>query len=305
MKITSVNTQGYYGYLHSAIYGTVNDRYMQSFVNDDDPPEYVNESIGFNPRSLHIRNLARRILLLDFRHRKFLNHLDEILPDDHPVREWLQRLRNCPPAGLFTDPAMDTIYCRKYAVCPWCRFRKALEIAEALDPLRARAKRLAFITLSVPAVFMPLSSSLSQDYAEVIRILCKKRHLFFADHVVTVPVWKATHEEQRDDGGEMQFSFNFHTTLIGLMEENRELPLPENCLSPALRKRLYFGGVGQGTWSVGRPTKKMLVYALQQAMGFSAAQLSIRRDPDEYGTAITVQSTFRAVGHGAARQRSN
>jgi hypothetical protein len=84
------------------------------------------------------------------------------------------------------------------------------------------------------------------------------------------------------------------------MDEKKDLPLPENCISPAKQKTMPFFGVGRGTWSLMKPTQKSLGQIVKETMGFSPALLSKNLDLDEYLIALELQSNFRSVGHGKA-----
>lgn len=221
-------------------------------------------------------------------------------PDTEEVAiDALNRMKSCFPAGVTYDSEIDShkiMDCERYSVCPWCRFRKAKQIMKSLDACRADAKQLAYIKLTAPVMLMPSHEDYIQSYKAVINSICKKRPLFFADYVVTVPNWRAV-----SYGDDLDFTFNFETTIIGLSHEPTELPLPEDCLSPEMRQRAVFGSDGSGGWTVGRPTLKMLAQAMRTAMGFSPGLLTPHVNPIEFRIASSLQSRFRAVAHGAAR----
>ncbi len=297
MKINAVYTQGHYNALHQAIYSPLDaDRYIRRCLAN--PSDQNVELRTDNP---YMRKLANRVALIMSRHQNFLRALEARDDLDEEIRDKLPALKRCLPAGVSFTEEFPALYCRLYAGCPWCRFRKALEIITKLDALRSRAQQLAFITIAIPFDLVPFASdSFEEDHRELIRIICKKKRLFFADHVVTVPNWRATHEIVSDEGRSKTWAFNLETTIIGLMEDRGALPLPEDCLSSKRRCRMVSGGVGSGTWSVGRPTQAMLTYALRRAMGYSPALFSEKLSQQDYRIVLNTQSIFRAVGHGAA-----
>jgi hypothetical protein len=311
MNITGVSTKGWYSYLHQAIYGALDGApFFKGGLHSE--TDGINHSLSARLPS-HLRKPARRVLLLLWRYQAFLqSRTNPELPSEL-IDSALPELLRCPPAGVFTDDKRKKMYCRRYAVCPWCRFRKALEIAEEMEPHLSRTRQLAYITLVTPVTLLGLDpmgdffeeSLFRDDYHKLINALCKKQRPFIADFVVTVPDWRATFEELRSSytDAPREFSFNLSTTIIGVMEKDTELPLPENCISEDVRSRAIFHGAGAGTWIVGTGTKKMLAQALGAAMGFSPALLSTRLSREDYSFVLDLQAHLRAVGHKATENR--
>jgi len=314
MIIQSVLNRNYYPYLHRAIYAAVDgDQYIKGCLKHT--PEFIKDSVMVSERNSHVWTTAVRVASIYHRFQNFIDRMREkvlaleetdIELEGREVGEVLSvldRIKSCLPVGVVREPRTN-MDCRKYAVCPWCRFRKAQQIMEALGEQLSEAKQLSFITLTAPMMFMHATPDFAKDYSQVIKGLCKNRDLFFADYVVTTPNWRATREEvNAPQGVAPAFTFNLETTIIGLSRERADLPLPENCISPKLRSQAIFGGVGSGCWTTGRPTKKMLERAMRTAMGFSPALLSPRLDPHEFLISMDLQSRMRATGHGAVRHR--
>lgn len=293
MIISGINLKGASGYAHQAVYGPLrSDPYVQRGL--ENPPEFLQDILQLRSGSSYVESAATLIALIYFRHQEFLDHLAEREDLDPAVHEALPALKSCMPAGVYFAEKKTPRYCRLYAACPWCRFRKAEEIIGRLGTLRSEAKQLAFITIALPASLLPLASStFMADHSELIKIICKRRKLFFADQVVTVPRWRRS--------GEGVWSLGIETTVIGLMREKGELPLPEECLSKERRSRMVAGGTGVGTWSVSKPTLKAIQYAVGCSMGYSPSLFSWKLNAADYATALGLQSAFRAVGHGAMR----
>ena len=258
----------------------------------------------------HIRK-ARRIALLYGNYQRFLFDLEERGGDCKDIMNVMDDLHGCHPEGVFFEepPKGNGYYCERYGVCPWCRFRAVKKLTDKLIPLLPQAKSLAYITLAAPVKFLPSDDISSgnvekkiddahEQYTAMIKILCKTKKLFFADRVITLPNWRSSPSQT---GQISPPSFNIETTIIGLMDEVKDLPLPEDCISPARQPKMPFFGVGKGTWSILKPTQKSLQGIVAQTMGFSPALVNIKLNLEEYRLALALQSKFKAVGHGAAR----
>jgi hypothetical protein len=302
MEIKGVQTKGFSQYLHHSVYGSVDE--SPSFKRRlYEPPDYIANMVGVSSKNKHVYKMAVRVALIYAAQQNVLKRLMEKVEQGDGSEDRLKvlnRIKSCQPAGVDLASKHKKMHCRKYSVCPWCRFRKARAIMAELDKLRENARQLAFITVTVPQVLVSHSDQFIADHRAVIRSLCKDRDLFLADHVVTVPNWWATHEEvDCPIGADRVYTFNFETTIIGLSESEGKLPLPENCLSPSRRKHALLGGTGSGTWTRGRPTKKLLGQAMRAAMGFSPSLLSSKLNPHEYTRALSLQANMRAVSHSA------
>lgn len=301
MIISGIDLKGASGYAHQAVYGPLRyDPYIRRGL--ENPPETLEGFVRLSSRSSYALSAANLFALIYFRHQGFLNHMAERDDLDPAVRQALPSMMRCMPAGVYFDVKRRSFYCRKYAVCPWCRFRKAEEIIRGLGELRSEAKQLAFITLALPAALLPLATTtFMEDHRELIRIICKRRKLFFADQVVTIPRWRWTGGADGSRSG--GWSLSIETTIIGLMKEQGALPLLEECLSKVRRSRMVAGGTGTGTWSVSKPTLKAIQYAVGCSMGYSASLFSKRLNAAEYQTALGLQSAFHSAAHGAMRPR--
>lgn len=299
MRISGVNLEGSLEFLHDAVYGSMDvDSYIKRGLVS--PPDFVEEALVFDHSNLHIRKTATRVVLLNARYQSFLGQM-EARPDlDDSVRALIPRMRSCLPAGVFFPEKKRALYCRQYAVCPWCRFRKAVEIADKLLALKAEAKQMAFLTITTPAALLSLApDTAKKDHDALIRILCKTKKLFLGDQVVTVPNWYST--GRVDDQGKTVWAMSFNTTIIGLMKDRGTLPLPEECLSEERRARMIQGGIGCGTWSVYRLVIKMIKAAFRCSMGYSPSLVAHHLDSCDYQKCVGLQSEFRSVGHGAMR----
>ena len=311
MIINSVYTKDFCGQLHDSIYGGLG-RSKQFMGRLGNPSAWLKGRVNLPAyQKAHLKK-AYRVALLHSLYQQFLYDLRERGQDYPLIMDNVESLLGCHPYGVFFEESPNGVgyECRRYSVCPWCRFRKVHELTQKLIPLLKEAKQMAYITLSFPAAFLtgehPLSDlahdtgldAVKKEHAALIKILCKKKDLFFADRVITLPNWRRTSDA---DDPVTQYSFNIETTLIGLMDEQKELLLPENCISPARQAKMPFFGVGRGTWSVMKPTQKSLAQVVTETMGFSPMLLNKKLDLEKYCTAFGLQSHFKAVGHGEAR----
>lgn len=307
MIINSVYTKKFYRRLHESIYGPVGQ--MPSVASQlDNPSVRLQQSVSISGRAKHLQRMAYRVSLLYDCYQSFLLDLAE---RGSAIDLNVEKLAGCHPEGVFfQEPPNGTgYYCKRYGACPWCRFRTVNALVEKLIPHLAEAKHLAYITLSAPVDFLSHRSgpmfdldesvaAIHKEYSAMIKIICKQKNLFFADRVITLPNWRKT---STVNDPVTRYSFNIETTIIGLMDEQKELPLPENCISPVRQQTTPFFGVGRGTWSIMKPTKKSLQEAVARTMGFSPMLFSKQLDLDEYLVAMALQSQFKAVGHGKAR----
>ncbi|MDK2858575.1 MAG: hypothetical protein PWQ89_1694 [Verrucomicrobiota bacterium] len=313
MNIQAIYTKGWHKYLHKAIYGAVDSSAFfrtRLSADTDGVDEYISDRLPFR-----LKKYARRVLLINWLHQAFLQSRADPERSNDPLDQALTELSRCPPEGVFTDDRHKKMYCRRYAACPWCRFRKALEIAAGLEPYlsRSRTRQLAYITLITPVTLLGRDPEedffretlFRDDYHKLINALCKKQRPFLADYVVTVPDWRATFEKQGSgyDDTPKEFSFNLATTIIGVKEAETELRLPENCVFGEVRSRAVFHGTGAGTWIVGKATKKMLGQALGAAMDFSPALLSTHLSREDYAFVLDLQAHLRTAGHKAPAAR--
>ena len=78
-------------------------------------------------KNLLLRDKAQAFLCVFDRYRAFLAFIKKQGADKRLV----QRLFNCPPSGVVLAPKWsEKFFCRRI-VCPWCRHRQVLELAQA------------------------------------------------------------------------------------------------------------------------------------------------------------------------------
>lgn len=311
MIINGIYTKSFDRNLLDSIYKPM-DSIKNNYTKLTKPSDHLRKQVYLpkNPRALSRK--AYRVALLYGQYQRFLFSLKERNGDYEGHLDVIERLHGCHPEGVyFKERPKGTGYsCRKYSVCPWCRFREVKRLTDRLIPLLPEAKSLAYITLAAPLKFLPCHDDSSDNleeamnnvhkqYSAIIKKICKNnKKLFFADRVITLPNWRPSLNKAEQAGPP---SFNIETTIIGLMDETKDLPLPEDCISPARQPKMPFFGVGNGTWSVMKPTQNNLQEVVAQTMGFSPSLLNTNLDLAEYRLALTLQATFKAVGHGAAR----
>ena len=311
MLINRVNTKDFCSQLHDAVYGPV-DRMKGVKRQLENPSDWLKDQVSLPAyQKAHLKK-AYRFALLYSSYQQFLYDLKERGASNDLIMGNVDKLHACHPHGVnFAKfPKGSGFYCKRYAICPWCRFRQVHELTKKLIPLLPEAKQFAYITLSFPASFLtgeyPLAAlagniemdAIQKERKALIKTLCKKKGLFFADRVITLPNWRKTSDI---NDPVTRYSFNIETTLVGLTDEIKELPLPEDCISRKKQATMPFFGVGRGTWSIMKPTQKSLQQVVSQTMGFPPMLLSKKLDLDEYCTAFELQSNFKVVGHGKAR----
>ena len=150
MVINSVYAKGFYSYLHEAIYGALDHtKFLASELGN--PTESLKERVNLSTTHEYTLKRAYRVSLIHSYYQKFLVALEERGCDLDLIYENIPKLVGCPPEGVFFEEMPTQSYgywCKRYAVCPWCRFRKANEIAEKILPLLSNAKYLAVLPQS-------------------------------------------------------------------------------------------------------------------------------------------------------------
>lgn len=287
---------------HDSIYGGLSlHPYVKAKLAN--PPDFINEMVGIKNTNAYMYRLALRVAAISVQYREAVGKIleEELEHDDvMDIENTLRRMKACPPAGVIIDKNKNNYRCRKYALCPFCRFHKAQEIGDKLKGKLHDARWVAVIKISQPQGLMYSLGDPKEAYTKLIRAICVKRNLFMYDHVVTVPNW---HRSYKGDTKEHVFSTD--TTIIGLVKKVRGkqvsikdvgLPLPENCVSRKAREGMAF--CGADGWRIMKAEPKSIHRAIGYAMGCSPGLLSDKLYLDEYEESMDMQASYRAVSHG-------
>lgn len=155
---------------------------------------------------------------------------------------------------------------------------------------------VAVIKISQSSSLMGLNPDPEKSYELLVKAVCKNRNLFKCDHLITVPNWYQTYEDKMGNS-DPQYIFTIDTSIIALVDKDKtSLPLPENCISPAARTMMGFGGAD--AWMIMNPTKASLCRAISYAMPVSPALLSSKVDKRDYHEAMILQQQYKSVSHG-------
>ncbi|MDF7826007.1 hypothetical protein P4B35_18395 [Pontiellaceae bacterium B12227] len=284
---------------HAPVYGSL-DQEPSVKAKLADPPEFIKDMIGYSGKNSFVKNLGLRVAAISSRHFDAMNaRMEQTELTEYfghmGMENVLSRVRDCYPGGAEVDLS-NRFYCDKYAACPWCRFRKAVEIGGKLEPHLKKSGGLAVIKITRPDHFEFVSPDEHADYTKLINTLCKKKKLFSYDAVVTMPNWYRNY--LYDD--EKRWVFSKETTIIGILPKGVDsLPLPEEVLSAKAREDMPF--CGASSWSIMKPTTKHLRYALGYAMRYPVGLLSEKLNPQEYIDCLLMQSGYRVAYHGFPR----
>lgn len=225
MLLSGVHLNGSFGVAHRAVYQPL-DASPRIRRAPGTYPDYVTNALNISPSNPYVWKTAARVVLLDTLYRKTLSSIErrEDLPE--AFRQMLPALKTCLPAGVRFAEKKKSLYCRKYAFCPWCRFRKAVGLADKLKAHRKETRQIAAITLSMPMPLVSLApETFMHDHKALVLSLGKKNREFFGSQPVTIPVWRQSGVDKR------HWVLHIQTTIIGLMKDQADLPLPEDRLT--------------------------------------------------------------------------
>lgn len=172
----------------------------------------------------------------------------------------LNEMRNCLPAASIWNPEpLIKTTCRKYAVCPWCRYRWAEDVILKLLPLLAEHKHIATTTLSVTWEYVQTNHP---DIAYLLNRLCNRSRCWPRDVVMTLPQFDTRAQ-----------AWLLHINIIALTDDTAELDDPEALVDVLSWQRREIPPIGGTRWHLHRATKKDLYNAVARAASYSVMLL--------------------------------
>ena len=298
MIIKGVKTKGWDRYAHEAVFGSVSSmKQIQAILSQDqNVPSEIEDLVDFKWQTS--KGVFLHTLRVAMVYTMWQRNLDRMIENKYNTDSLgaLHEMKRCAPDGVFTDLS-NPIHCRLYRMCPWCRYRKTLEMLERMGKHLKQAKRIAVTQFSSYALMADMDL---EGNRKVIEATCKKQNHWLGDFVITLPVWL------QDTFYNNQWSSSYlsawETSIIAFDDGSAPLILPENSITPKARKKhgMYFSsGGGWVVWE--NNTKKSLSEALKLVTGYPLYLLSKELDPIESPFVLDNANQLRAVGHGILR----
>lgn len=296
----------------------------------DDPTSWVHASVTMSRQSDYLYRTAALIGYIHYRTRALIASIVNLLSDNtiydeervaslpsvevtasrpdaltdemrHRCVYLLNNMYSCTPnQGFWTAGTQQrAMSCDQYRLCPWCRYRKSLEMFNALSFLfpseGAEARDICvthFMSICDPMA-LDLNSP-AQAYQKVARSIADNRD-WLGDYVVTLPRQVRT-DVYGDDAA--RYEMVWRTSLIAITEHGFDLPLPE-ALSPMKIEGAHFISDGVVYRYPAEPAG--LRDAFKTVMGYPKFMLSSELTDELLGIILTVLSAGdrnRAVPHG-------
>ena len=298
MIIKGVKMKRWDRYAHETVFGPVSSLKQIRDILDQqqEVPTEIEDLISFrwktHPSVFHH---TLRVALL---YSKWQTVLERMITDSalNPAHfNALHEMKRCAPDGVFTD-IPNPIHCRLYRVCPWCRYRKALEILEHLGSKLKRNQPIA-----IAKILSPLEESHDgvAGYDRVIQATCKERNHFLGDYVITLPSWLQNRDHINQAPGNYLYSGMWETSIIAYAKKGSPLVLPEEAVTAKAREKAGMNFHTPGGWVVWESgTKEALSEALKYAMAYPLYLLSKQMEAEDINRILSRGNTMRAVGHG-------
>ena len=268
-RFKRLQTRGWHPYLVEQIYGrTVSGhRYTRRPV---EPAPVAYPEIASLVAKPHIKKRARDILILrkSWHRTLFTIAADERassrFSSDIQFAMYMRRLATCMPAGVVFDTSVKWVTCGKYIICPFCRYRKALEALDFLEPYRRHARGIAHVSYihRIPPGEGPL------PFWELLKSRFRKRRgKFLATYVLHAPVYF-----------EEDWSWLLKTTLIVLADRRTRLFAPASIIPVDDPRSAEFNSFRDWVFQTrSPPTKRGMVDAVCAGLQYAPQILDFGR----------------------------
>lgn len=235
-------------FIHDAVYKPAETK--EFFQVLDDPLNWLYPHIAMGHHNSYMSRCAARIVYIGLRSRALMAALANFLLDRPFYSEGLieqysavnaradfreqltsQQLSNCayllhnmiyctPNQGFVNSSPGDAKSCDQYRLCPWCRYRKARQLFNALAALLGPGRNICVTHFMVSCRSNKFDlNSPRVAYEKVARSIRDQRD-WFGDYLITLP--------QRIRASDKTWHLVWRTSLIAVTEEDKLLPLPES-----------------------------------------------------------------------------
>lgn len=164
------------------------------------------------------------------------------LAPDEAERRLLNYMCYCLPAGVIWHPAPEQRTCKKFTVCPWCRYRLGLRITERVESQVPNYRWIAKATLLIPTpqkpesfVYFPNEMGINR----LLKVLLNKRRCWDAGVTVTLPEY-----------GRRSHDWNLRVVIVALFNDRTRLVPLETLMQ--IWKWQHPPPVGSTIWEVKR-----------------------------------------------------
>jgi hypothetical protein len=205
---------------------------------------------------------------------------------DDEIDMLLKEMRNCIPAGVFVKGFGQKRTCRRYFVCPWCRYRKMKSVLDKLSPLLAEHYWLANST-----IYQPIGYWENEHAFDCMKKLLRRIHqhnrTWERDVVLFRPKFELAHSQ-----------WYLATSLVVFGNDSSRLPHPERFFDPSMN----LDGLGVflgGEWTVERKlTAGSLASMVGESLEYSGNLLYKRFHWNDFSELATRSKYLRIRYHG-------
>lgn len=186
--------------------------------------------------------------------------------------------------------------CDQYRLCPWCRYREALRIFNALE-----ARRYKYCEFGVTHFLNPCNSEQldvnrnQRAYEALVRAWDEKADRE-GDYFITLP--RRVQTSRWQDGEPDRYNLVWRTSIIALFPQKQlELLGPDSVIP----KKTNSTFMSDGIWHLYPTTKKGLGEAFKTIMDYPIDMLVLKHDAGFVLDVLTVLAAGdrdRAAGHG-------
>ena len=205
---------------------------------------------------------------------------------DEATAKVLVELRQCMPAPGIWQPPPRKHTCRKYAICPWCRYRLGGSIVKRMRPLVAAYQHIATVKLAFP---LDDALACADDVRYLLHRLDRNR-TWPCDVTVTTPQF-----------GLLTFKWNVQVNIVALTNEPEKLTDIEDLVDLQAWHKRGVPLVSGTQWTCRKSSPTALYKAVAGAVVYAANILYAKvMVPNEAGNAEVARpmdlETFLSLG---------
>ena len=244
------------------------------------------DRIAFRPNST-LHTMAKGVWCISHVWRERVDQLENL--DGTAIAPGaILSMYRCLPAGVILNPkprGRDYITCRKYAVCPFCRYRLGLKLIDEYASLAGDYPYIGDVSIFYPLDDEPVSAQTRADLRHLIDRICKHNRTWDKDVVVTVPAW-----------GRKTSRMYYRITIIGFAMKRESFRPPEECVQtidwPSVPP------LGSTMWRVKENTKAAICRSVGRALEYSPGLLFSTVPPAQFAAMARMTEVFRVKKHG-------
>lgn len=259
-------------------------RRLKSLEDQSDPRVSVSKGSFFHERALGV------VAITDVWQRQVrrLQELGMVLGS--LTAKTIQSMECCNQAGVIIDPEpTGVITCRKYSVCPFCRFRKGLELIEEYSAIADDYPYIGEVSIFYPVDEAGMSEQTLGQVRRLVDRICKHNRTWDKDVVVTVPAWSRYTPR-----------WFYRMTIIGFSRKPGSFRPPEELVQTV--DWTPVPPVGGTMWRVRPMTTAALRQAVARALEYSPGLLFESLPVGQFAAMTRMAESFRVKKHGWLRK---